>query len=160
GPPAPASNAASHSGGISSFSLTAAFYGVETLINIGGWQTAKTTMKCSKILVAMFCVLAPAFILADPPEAVNLRKTVIVQVVAQTKAAVVNISTTKIIREWVSPFGNDPFFQQFGQIQDVPGNSLGSGFIVHEDGYVVTNNHVIDRATTITVELDDGRKLP
>jgi serine protease Do len=117
-------------------------------------------MKCSKILVAMFCVLAPAFILADPPEAVNLRKTVIVQVVAQTKAAVVNISTTKIIREWVSPFGNDPFFQQFGQIQDVPGNSLGSGFIVHEDGYVVTNNHVIDRATTITVELDDGRKLP
>jgi serine protease Do len=51
-------------------------------------------------------------------------------------------------------------FQQFGQIEDVPGNSLGSGFIIHEDGYVVTNNHVVDRATTITVELDDGRKLP
>jgi serine protease Do len=111
-------------------------------------------------LLSIIYLLFAAQSFADPPGAVNLRKTVIVQVVAQTKAAVVNISTTKIIREWVSPFGNDPFFQQFGQIQDVPGNSLGSGFIIHEDGYVVTNNHVIDRATTITVELDDGRKLP
>jgi len=99
---------------------------------------------------------------ADPPESINLRKTVIVQVVAETKDAVVNVSTTKLITERVNPFGDDPFFQRFdiGQVVTVPGNSLGSGFIIHEDGYVVTNNHVIDRATQITVELDDGRKLP
>ena len=117
-------------------------------------------MKRSQILIVIFSVTISAHAFADPPEEINLRKTIIVQVVAQTKAAVVNISTTRIIREFVSPFGNDPFFQQFGQIENVPGNSLGSGFLIHEDGYVVTNNHVIDRATTITVELDDGRKLP
>src|SRR5208337_2106089 len=47
-----------------------------------------------------------------------------------------------------------------GQVMRVPANSLGSGFIIHADGYVVTNNHVIDRAREITVELADGRKLP
>jgi serine protease Do len=109
---------------------------------------------------AILCLIFALRVLADPPEAINLRKTVTVQVVAQTKDAVVNISTTKIIRRWVSPFGNDPFFQQFGQMESIPSNSLGSGFIIHKDGYVVTNNHVIDRASEITVELDDGRKLP
>jgi serine protease Do len=117
-------------------------------------------MKRGHILIVVIYALISGVALADPPEEVNLRKTVIVQVVAETKAAVVNISTTRIIQEWVNPFGNDPFFQRFGQIENVPGNSLGSGFIIHEDGYVVTNNHVIDRASTITVELDDGRKLP
>ena len=61
----------------------------------------------------------------------------------------------------INPFGNDPFWQQFdfGDVQKVPANSLGSGFIVHPEGYVVTNHHVVDRARQITVELSDGRKL-
>ncbi|MGA3065894.1 MAG: trypsin-like peptidase domain-containing protein [Tepidisphaeraceae bacterium] len=106
-------------------------------------------------------LIAPA-LRADPPESINLRRTIVVQVVAQTKAAVVNISASKLITKRVNPFGNDPFFQQFdiGQEMQVPANSLGSGFLIHADGYVVTNNHVIDRARQITVELDDGRKLP
>ncbi|MDP9175873.1 MAG: trypsin-like peptidase domain-containing protein [Planctomycetota bacterium] len=97
---------------------------------------------------------------AAGPDSINLRKTIVVQVVADTKAAVVNISTTKIVTAYVNPFGNDPFFHQFQVPQTATASSLGSGFIVHEDGYVVTNNHVIDRAREITVELDDGRKLP
>src|SRR6185437_13624680 len=92
----------------------------------------------------------------------NLRRTVTVQVVEKTKDAVVNISTTKLVSRRISPFGFDPFWQQFGQgeVERVPASSLGSGFIVHPDGYVITNNHVIDRAREIHVELADGRKLP
>ncbi len=99
---------------------------------------------------------------ADPPEAINLRKTVTVDVVQKTKDAVVYIAATRMIQQRANPFGNDPFFQQFdfGQIINTPANSLGSGFLIHADGYLVTNNHVVDRARQISVELADGRKLP
>jgi serine protease Do len=99
---------------------------------------------------------------ADPPEGINLRKTVTVEVVRKTKDAVVNISTTKTVARRVSAFGGDPFWSPFdaGQVVQVPADSLGSGFIIHKEGYVVTNHHVIDRARKINVELADGRKLP
>ena len=93
---------------------------------------------------------------------INLRHTITVDVVRKTKDAVVNISAKRIVNQRVSPFGSDPFWQQFefGDVQRVPTSSLGSGFIVHPDGYVVTNHHVIDRARSISIELADGRKLP
>lgn len=99
---------------------------------------------------------------AGQPESINLRQTVTVEVVKKTKDAVVNVSATKLVAQRVSPFGGDPFWSQFdsGQIVQMPGNSLGSGFIIHPNGYVITNNHVIDRARTVNVELADGRKLP
>jgi serine protease Do len=99
----------------------------------------------------------PAARAGDSP--VNLRRTVTVEVVEKTKDAVVYISTTKLVERRASPFG-DPFWNFDRGIVKVPANSLGSGFIIHRDGYVVTNNHVIDHARQITVELIDGRKLP
>jgi S1-C subfamily serine protease len=95
-------------------------------------------------------------------ESINLRRTVTVGVVEKTKNAVVNISATKLVNRRISPFEGDPFWQNFdfGDVVKVPASSLGSGFIIHPDGYVVTNNHVIDRARSVTVELADGRKLP
>ena len=74
----------------------------------------------------------------------------------KTKDAVVYISTHKLVERRT----RCEAFWQFERVVKVPANSLGSGFIVHRDGYVVTNNHVIDRARQITVELPDGRKLP
>ncbi len=79
----------------------------------------------------------------------------------KTMPAVVNISTTKAVRN--NPMMNDPFFRYFFQIPNRPQqrrNSLGSGVIINaEKGYVVTNNHVIDQADKIQVTLRDGRQF-
>jgi serine protease Do len=84
-------------------------------------------------------------------------------------AAVVNISSSRIVKTPGTPFGpfsNDPFFRQFFGDQffrQMPRerreHSLGSGVIVTEDGYILTNNHVIDNASEIKVALPDKREF-
>lgn len=87
-------------------------------------------------------------------------------------SAVVNISSSKIVKTpGGTPFGplfNDPFFRQFFGDQFFHGNqmpreqreqSLGSGVIVRPDGYILTNNHVIEGATEIKVFLPDKRQF-
>ncbi|MGD8265883.1 MAG: Do family serine endopeptidase [Chromatiales bacterium] len=79
--------------------------------------------------------------------------------------AVVNIFTTKVYRQSVSPIFNDPFFRHLfgdalrGQNRELMENSLGSGVIVDSKGYIVTNNHVIADADQINVVLNDGKRL-
>jgi len=117
-----------------------------------------------RVWAAGICIIGSVFFLAPVVEAgdvPNLRRTNAVEVVDRTKDAVVNIAATKIIAQRNNPFPNNPFFQgfDFGPAVLVPASSLGSGLIVHPSGYVVTNNHVIESAHEITVELNDGRKL-
>jgi len=79
--------------------------------------------------------------------------------------AIVNIRTTQVIKVRQSPFFNDPFFRQFfgdmfgqsGIPREQREHALGSGVIVSADGYIVTNNHVISKATEIEVMLSDKR---
>lgn len=79
--------------------------------------------------------------------------------------AVVNISTSTNIMVSENPLMQDPAFRQFFNIPDQQlrrqqRNSLGSGVIIDsKQGLVLTNNHVIDKADTITVTLNDGRQL-
>lgn len=82
---------------------------------------------------------------------------------------VVNVSTTKTVKRPPSGlrrFGapKDPFFDDFfehffeGPVQR-PQKSLGSGFIINQDGYILTNNHVVEGADEIQVQLTDKRKF-
>ena len=84
------------------------------------------------------------------------------QIATSVTPAVVNISTTQVIKVQQSPFMMDPFFRQF--FGNMPGfnipqeqreHALGSGVIVSPDGYILTNNHVIKNATDIKVMLSD-----
>jgi serine protease DegQ len=76
---------------------------------------------------------------------------------------VVNIYTTKAGKQPAHPFDNDPFFRRFfGDNFGAPDErqfSLGSGVIISPDGYILTNNHVIESADEIEIALADGRKV-
>ena len=78
--------------------------------------------------------------------------------------AVVNIQSTKIITERQNPLMNDPMFRQFfgnsiGEPRKRMESSLGSGVIISPQGYILTNNHVIEAADEILVALKDGRTV-
>ncbi len=88
------------------------------------------------------------------------------QIVKAVSPAVVNISTTQVVKVQQSPFLSDPFWRRFfgnmpgfgGQTpQEQRMHALGTGVIVSPQGYIVTNNHVIANATDIQVMLSDKR---
>jgi serine protease DegS len=83
------------------------------------------------------------------------------QAVEAAAPAVVNVYTTKIITERVNPLLNDPLFRYFFGDRLAPRqrleSSLGSGVIVSDKGYILTNNHVVEGAAGIEVLLRDGR---
>jgi serine protease Do len=111
---------------------------------------------------------APAKLWSDEPPKVSGQTVPAPDWVAIAKAlkpAVVNVSTKRVESGPSLPRGldpDDPFAQFFRQFERRPHavRSLGSGFIIHSDGYIVSNNHVVDGASEIRVRLSDGRELP
>ncbi len=100
---------------------------------------------------------------ADTPDAAKIsRVTPVVRAYRRARPAVVNISTEKIVTTRFGMFGRDIFDDIFPSPfrRRVPVHSLGSGFLIHPAGYVVTNAHVVRRAQKITVTLADNSRHP
>src|SRR5260370_22337652 len=104
--------------------------------------------------------------LADPKEGPS--STSYAPIVKEVLPSVVNISTSKVVKandDAMEQFHMDPMFRQFfgqGGMQvpkDRREKALGSGVIVSPEGYILTNNHVVDGATDVKITLSDKREF-
>lgn len=77
--------------------------------------------------------------------------------VEKVSPGVVNVSSTTVINYRV--YGMDDFMRLWGIPQERKHTSLGSGFVIDHDGYIVTNNHVVEKASEVMVTLWDKRQF-
>jgi serine protease Do/serine protease DegQ len=130
----------------------------------GVWTTMRRS-GFALVVLSMLLPVAAAWAAALPQaDSQGAALPSLAPMVERVSPAVVNISTSSQLRVQESPLYRDPFFRFFFDAPAQPrqrrAQSLGSGVIVDaERGYVLTNNHVVDRASEIRVTLVDGRQL-
>jgi serine protease Do/serine protease DegQ len=127
-------------------------------------------MKRAVLALTLLVALTPTApaLAAMPPAVGDTPLPTLAPMIKKVSPAVVNIATRGTIRERgaQNPLLDDPFFRRFFDVppdtgpRERPFQSAGSGVIFDaRSGYIVTNAHVVENATEITVTLQDGRDL-
>ncbi len=150
---------------------------------LGG--TALALVLAGGVLGGTFNLVRPTPALADPVQVQGVQIPSFADLVQKVSPAVVSVRVKDAQPQLSAdnqdlPFQFQPgspmerFFRQFRQLNPNDNNnnnnqqqrprgfsmSLGSGFFISDDGYLVTNNHVVDKGSSFTVVLDDGTELP
>jgi len=135
---------------------------------IGGVVVAETSHSTAKFEAPIFATAPKNAAMAAPPAMTYA------PVIKEALPEVVNIASSRMVHhsdEESNPMFDDPFFRQFfgdkqprsqrqqPQQQQEKEQSLGSGVIVGTNGYILTNNHVVDGATDIKISLRDKREF-
>ncbi len=130
--------------------------GLATAGSFLAWSPESPLRQENRVAVAQTSSVAPA-----PAANPNF----ITDVVTDVGPAVVRIDASRTVSQRIPDVFNDPNFRQFfgGRFpqrgQERTERGLGSGFIISDDGQIITNAHVVDGADTVTVTLKDGRIL-
>ncbi|MGB7292147.1 MAG: DegQ family serine endoprotease [Thermodesulfobacteriota bacterium] len=126
-------------------------------------------MKSSSTLLILLIIISTCFVSATTRFAQANELGSLSELVKTLTPSVVNISTTNTTKFGMTPHpspfgerGDDPFEEFFNRFfgelpqREFKRKGLGSGFIISEDGYIITNNHVVEKADDIKVILEDG----
>ena len=90
----------------------------------------------------------------------NSRQNAITVAIEKVSPAVASINVTQVQRYAISPFQRDPWFEYFfpPEIRQREVKGSGSGIVISPDGYVLTNDHVVENASKIIVTLKGGKQ--
>ncbi|MDI6450547.1 Do family serine endopeptidase [Anaerobaca lacustris] len=143
---------------------------------LGGFR--KRAFLSAPLLVVLLVLLAPVSTLAADDQSIAALRQMgkaFASIADKASPGVVGIQATRTVRSrgfsrdrsGADPFEDDLFRYFFGPRQAPRGRdesesrqvSQGSGFVISPDGYILTNNHLVGGAETVTVQLSDGRKV-
>ncbi|MEA5519288.1 HhoA/HhoB/HtrA family serine endopeptidase [Limnoraphis robusta] len=130
---------------------------------IGGTQLFNAKLGAETLTKSSILPLAET--ISSPANAIQVPSNFVAAVVQQVGPAVVRIDAQRTVENQVPEALNDPFFRRFfgEQIPNIPERQIqsgtGSGFIIDSKGEIITNAHVVDGASKVTVTLKDGRQF-
>lgn len=130
---------------------------------IGG--TKFFNAKSGAEIITKSSIIPSVETISSPANAIQVPSNFVAAVVQQVGPAVVRIDAQRTVENQVPEALNDPFFRRFfgEQIPNIPERQIqsgtGSGFIIDSKGEIITNAHVVDGASKVTVTLKDGRQF-